>query len=269
MEQAERLAAAEAAAASRAEAQRQAAAALARRETRAAGSTRARRSTPRSRRRARRWRRWCARRRRPGRARAAEAARAELERDGGGRAWPVCPRRRSRAAAARRQLEAGRARFVERLGAEGVLAELPDGRGRARVTVGEMTVDVDGRRAAAAGGAGPRGRARRADGRAAGRGARSGGPAGEDSWRWSRPRSRRTLDVRGQNGDEALAALDAFLDRAALVGRDARRRRPRPRHGRAAQARARPPRRDRPTSRAGHPGTPRQGGDGASIIELR
>src|SRR6185369_1762758 len=32
--------------------------------------------------------------------------------------------------------------FVERLGAEGIVAQAPDARGRAKVTVGALTVDV-------------------------------------------------------------------------------------------------------------------------------
>ena len=158
--------------------------------------------------------------------------------------------------------------FVERMGAEGVLAEVPDGRGRARVTVGKLTVDVaaDELRPAAAPARRVE-RARRAEARAeTGQAAAAGG--GEDSLALVSPASRRTLDVRGQNGDEALAALDAFLDRAALSGET----HIVVVHGHgtgALRKRVRAHLDESPYVARWAPGTPRQGGDGASIAELR
>ena len=74
--------------------------------------------------------------------------------------------------------------------------------------------------------------------------------------------------MRGQNGDEALAALDAFLDRAALSGEThivivhG--------HGTGAlRKRVRAHLDESPYVARWAPGTPRQGGDGASIAELR
>jgi DNA mismatch repair protein MutS2 len=79
---------------------------------------------------------------------------------------------------------------------------------------------------------------------------------------------KRTIDVRGQNGDEALAALDAYLDRAALAGET----HVVVVHGHgtgALRKRVRAHLEGSPYVARWAPGTPRQGGDGASIIELR
>ena len=79
---------------------------------------------------------------------------------------------------------------------------------------------------------------------------------------------RRTIDVRGQNGDEALSALDAYLDRAALAGET----HVVVVHGHgtgALRKRVRAHLDDSPYVARWAPGTPHQGGDGASIIELR
>ena len=143
----------------------------------------------------------------------------------------------------------------------------PDARGRARVTVGKMTVDVaaDELRPSAAPARRVE-RARRAEaraetGQAAARRAKS-------RWRWCRPASGRTLDLRGQTGDEALAALDAFLDRAALSGET----HIVVVHGHgtgALRKRVRAHLDESPYVARWAPGTPRQGGDGASVAELR
>ena len=80
--------------------------------------------------------------------------------------------------------------------------------------------------------------------------------------------AKRTIDVRGQNGDEALAAIDAYLDRAALSGET----HVVVVHGHgtgALRKRVRAHLDGSPYVARWAPGTPRQGGDGASIIELR
>jgi DNA mismatch repair protein MutS2 len=79
---------------------------------------------------------------------------------------------------------------------------------------------------------------------------------------------KRTVDVRGQNGDDALAAIDAYLDRAALSGETY----VVVVHGHgtgALRKRVRAHLDSSPYVARWAPGTPRQGGDGASIIELR
>jgi len=79
---------------------------------------------------------------------------------------------------------------------------------------------------------------------------------------------RRTIDVRGQNGDDALAAIDAYLDRAALSG--ATHVVVVHGHGTGAlRKRVRAHLDESPYVARWAPGTPRQGGDGASIVELR
>ena len=79
---------------------------------------------------------------------------------------------------------------------------------------------------------------------------------------------RRTVDVRGHNGDEALSAIDAYLDRAALAGET----HVVVVHGHgtgALRKRVRAHLDASPYVARWAPGTPHQGGDGASIIELR
>jgi DNA mismatch repair protein MutS2 len=145
-----------------------------------------------------------------------------------------------------------------------VVAEAPDARGRARVTVGKLTVDVaaDELRPAAA----PARRAERV--RRAEHAAREPASGSDESLALVSPAPGRTLDVRGQNGDEALAALDAFLDRAALTGET----HVVVVHGHgtgALRKRVRAHLAESPYVARWAPGTPRQGGDGASVAELR
>ena len=264
VKQSERLAEAEAAAIAATETQREAAAALARRErelglkareavdaavaeTRAALAQVVRDAQQ------------------AGSARAAEAGRAELERiaaDALAR-LPAPPKPASDASAS---LVAGARVFVQRLNADGVVIEPPDGRGRARVSVGAMTIEVT------ADELGPP----KTSAREAARGARHGRPQGaahetvasSDDLALIPASPRRTIDVRGQNGDEALAALDAYLDRAALAGET----HVVVVHGHgtgALRKRVRAHLEGSPYVARWAPGAPRQGGDGASIIELR
>jgi DNA mismatch repair protein MutS2 len=82
------------------------------------------------------------------------------------------------------------------------------------------------------------------------------------------PTPGRSLDLRGQSGDDALAAVDAFFDRAALAGES----HVVLVHGHgtgALRKRIRAYLDDSPYVARWAPGTPRQGGDGAAVIELR
>jgi DNA mismatch repair protein MutS2 len=157
--------------------------------------------------------------------------------------------------------------FVERLGAEGVVAQAPDARGRAKVTVGALTIDVTvdeigpSRRSA--------GEARRATRAASsGRAAVQAEPRPEDELALVAPTAGRTLDLRGQTGDDALEAIDAYLDRAAMAGQS----HVVIVHGHgtgALRKRVRAHLDQSPYVARWAPGTPRQGGDGAVIVELR
>jgi DNA mismatch repair protein MutS2 len=264
--EAERLAAAEAEAAAAAEAQRQAAAALVARERELRVNARAAVDAAIAEARAS-LKAIVRQAQEAGTGRAAEAARADIDRVAAG-VHDNLPAAEAAPPAAAESWKPGMRVFVERMGAEGVLAEVPDGRGRARVTLGKLTVDVaaDEMRPAAAPARRVE-RARRAEARAETGQAGAGG-GGEDSLALVSPASRRTLDVRGQNGDEALAALDAFLDRAALSGET----HVVVVHGHgtgALRKRVRAHLDESPYVARWAPGTPRQGGDGASIAELR
>jgi DNA mismatch repair protein MutS2 len=164
-------------------------------------------------------------------------------------------------------LVAGARVFVERMNADGVVLEGPDARGRAKVSVGAMTIDVTGDEL------GPP----KISARAAARSTRQDKPArhapGEaasssDDLGLVAAAPRRTVDVRGQNGDEALAAIDAYLDRAALAGET----HVVVVHGHgtgALRKRVRAHLDESPYVARWAPGTSRQGGDGASVVELR
>jgi DNA mismatch repair protein MutS2 len=154
--------------------------------------------------------------------------------------------------------------FVERLGQTGVLAQAPDPRGRAKVTVGAMTVDVSAEelRAAPPGAAKARAQQPR---RSASEQTR---PSGDDPLALVSPSGGHTLDVRGRDGDDAVAELEAYLDRAALSGQSHLI----VVHGHgtgALRKRIRAYLDESPYVARWAPGTPRQGGDGASVVELR
>jgi DNA mismatch repair protein MutS2 len=263
---AERLAEAEASARATAEAQREAAEALTRRE----GDLghRSREAVEAAIAEAREEIRGVVRRAQEGgTARAAEAGREELARVGA-EALAKLPRPDARPAVERPALELGARVRVERLGASGVIAQLPDARGRAKVTVGKMTVEVGADELQPIAGP-PRQAARVAT--AATKGSQS--PArdvrsSDDALALVSQGSSPTADLRGQTGDEALAAVEAALDRAALSGQSHLV----VVHGHgtgALRKRVRAYLDDSPYVARWAPGTSRQGGDGVSIVELR
>ena len=115
--------------------------------------------------------------------------------------------------------------------------------------------------------AGPRSRrAPRRRGRRGGRARARARP--RTRWRSSRRGRSPTVDLRGQTGDEALAAVEASLDRAALAGQS----HVVVVHGHgtgALRKRVRAYLDESPYVARWAPGTSRQGGDGVSIVELR
>jgi DNA mismatch repair protein MutS2 len=256
----EQLADAEAAASASAEAQQASAAALARRErelgdaareaveaaiaeTRAALAAIVRRAQE------------------AGNARAAEAGRAELARVAA-EALAKLPSAKVAAAASGGLVLGARVR-VERLGIEGELAQLPDAHGRAKVRAGKLMVDVgaDELQPAGAPRRPPAARPRRGS-------AAVTAPAPADDLALVAVANARSVDLRGQTGDDALGAVEAALDRATLEGRS----HVVVIHGHGTGALRK---RVRAYLDESHyvarwaPGTPHQGGDGVSIVELR
>ncbi|HVT08548.1 MAG TPA: Smr/MutS family protein [Polyangia bacterium] len=197
--------------------------------------------------------------------RAAEAARAAVTRAADdAKARMTLPDAEPEARPPAPRLELGARVFVERLGQAGVLAQLPDARGRAKVTVGAMTVDVSAEELRAAPSAAAKARAHQPR-RAA---AEPAPPSGDDPLALVSPSGGHTLDVRGRDGDDAVAALEAYLDRAALSGQSHLI----VVHGHgtgALRKRIRAYLDESPYVARWAPGTPRQGGDGASVVELR
>ena len=263
---AERLAEAEASARATAEAQREAAEALARRE-RDLGH-KSREAVEAAIAEAREEIRGVVRRAQEGgTGRAAEAGREELARVGAA-ALARLPRPDAPAVVETPALELGARVRVERLGANGVIAQLPDGRGRAKVTVGKMTVEVGADELRPI--AGPPRQAARASA-AATKGAatqtRDARPS-DDALALVSQGTSPTADLRGQTGDDALAAVEAALDRAALAGQSHLV----VVHGHgtgALRKRVRAYLDDSPYVARWAPGTSRQGGDGVSVVELR
>lgn len=216
-----------------------------------------------------------------GTSRAAEAGREDLDR-AAALALGKLPRPDVPAAAPRATLEIGARVRVDRLGAEGVIAQLPDGRGRAKITVGKMTVDVGAdelrpvagpprraARAAAAAETVARGASAATAARAAAAAIAAHAPgASDDALALVSQSTSATVDLRGQTGDDALVVVEAALDRAARVGQSHLM----VVHGHgtgALRKRIRGYLDDSPYVARWAPGTPRQGGDGVSVVALR
>jgi DNA mismatch repair protein MutS2 len=259
--EAERLAEAESAASATASAQREAALALARREKEL--GHKAREAVEAAIAEARAEIRDVVRRaQEAGTSRAAEAGREELARVAAA-ALEKLPRPEARAVAESPALELGARVRVARLSAEGVVAQLPDARGRAKVTVGKMTLEVGADELVPV--AGPNRQASRA---AAAATAKAAPTSSEDALALVSQGSSPSVDLRGQTGDEALAAVEAALDRAALGGQSHLV----VVHGHgtgALRKRVRGYLDESPYVARWAPGTPRQGGDGVTIVELR
>jgi DNA mismatch repair protein MutS2 len=158
-------------------------------------------------------------------------------------------------------LKVGARVFVPSMGAEGVVTRAADARGRVKVTVGALTVEVE---------ADKLGKGTRGPEPARGLGPRASGlrPKSPDDLGLAMQNASNTVDVRGQRADEALRAVEAFLDKAALAGDS-------PvfivhGHGTGALRKEIRAYLDRsPYVARWAPGEPRQGGDGASVVELR
>jgi DNA mismatch repair protein MutS2 len=203
-------------------------------------------------------------------ARAAEAARAAVARtaDDAIARLSSLPSGRPLERAPAPTLELGARVFVERLGTTGVLAQLPDARGRAKVTVGSLSVEVGSDELRPVSGSGARNGVDKPSRPARPAPDDAGAPARNDPLGLVSPADARTLDVRGRDGDDAIAALEAHLDRAALAG--ARYAIVVHGHGTGAlRKRVRAYLAQSPYVARFAPGTARQGGDGASVIELR
>jgi DNA mismatch repair protein MutS2 len=259
--EAERLAEAEASASATAEAQRTATDALVRRERELGHSARQAVESAIAEARAE-IREVVRRAQEAGTSRAAEAGREDLGRVAA-LALAKLPRPDAPTVTPIGVLEVGARVRVDRLGAEGVIAELPDRRGRAKVTVGKMTVEVGADELRPAAGT-PRRVARAAAAEAATRAP----TASEDALALVSQSSSPIVDLRGQSGDDALAVVEAALDRAALSGQSHLM----VIHGHgtgALRKRIRGYLEDSPYVARWAPGTSRQGGDGVSVVELR
>ncbi len=204
-----------------------------------------------------------------GSARAAEAARLRLD-ETAREALAAFPAPAAAvAAAAAPALQPGARVFVPALSAEGRVLHAPDARGRVKVAVGALTLDVNPAELGAAG--------QPASGRAparpapASRGARAvavaaAAPA-DDLIALARPASSNTLDLRGHRADDVEAEVISYLDRAALDGRS-------PVfviHGHGTGALRKIVRElvlRSPYVRRWAPGEKGQGGDGVTVIEL-
>ena len=218
-----------------------------------------------------------------GSARAAEAARVALT-EASEVALRDLPRPPEVAAPAVATLKPGASVRVPALGgAQGVVVKAPDDRGRLKVTVGKVTVDLHQSElgavdlpapSASSGGAAPpqvrRGDVRRANARAAALAGWSGeltAAPGQDSLGWAVPSTVNTLDLRGQRADEVRDLVEAYLDRAALDDRS-------PvfmLHGHGTGALKKIVREylaASPYVKRWAPGGKGQGGDGVTIVEL-
>ncbi len=212
-----------------------------------------------------------------GSARAAEAARTALA-ETATAALRDLPRAPSPPAPQVATLRVGARVRVPSLGADGVVAKAPDERGRLKVNVGKITVDVHVSELAETGApavqaAAPtvrRGDVRRANARAAVLSGGGGAPSTaqvEDSLGWAVPSSANTLDLRGQRADEVRDAVEAYLDRASMEDRS-------PvfiLHGHGTGALKKIVREylaASPYVRRWAPGGKGQGGDGVSIVDL-
>jgi DNA mismatch repair protein MutS2 len=163
-----------------------------------------------------------------GSARAAEDARVALA-DTAEAVLRELPKATPPVAAPVAALKIGARVRVSALGTEAIVAQLPDERGRLKVTMGKVTVGVHvselsesalGKPAAAPAVAPTvRKDIRRANARAAALSGEAPAANPDDSLGWAVPSSTNTLDLRGQRADDVRDAVEAYLDRAALADR--------------------------------------------------
>jgi DNA mismatch repair protein MutS2 len=228
-----------------------------------------------------------------GSARAAEAARQALATtaEAALRQLPSPPLREGAAAGALGGADAlkvgARVRVPALGGAGGTVVKPPDERGRLKVAVGKVTVDLHVSELGEAEAGGPRGPAtglggaqpaarrrpeiRRAEARAAALAGDQPGAAAEaassDAIAWAIQNDRNTLDLRGRRADDVIDAVDTYLDRAALEDRS-------PVfivHGHGTGALKKIVRAHLAASsyvRRWAPGAKGQGGDGVTVVEV-
>ena len=157
-----------------------------------------------------------------GTARAAEEARVTLA-HAAETALQKFPVQEAPVAAAAPALTVGARVHVAAMDAAGVVVKPPDARGRVKVTVGAITLDVDAASLSASAAplksAVPGGHtsARRSPARATP--AVAAAAPDLDDLALSFPTTATTLDLRGERVEEAVGRMEAFLDRAALDGR--------------------------------------------------
>lgn len=202
---------------------------------------------------------------RAGSQRAAEAARKSIE-ETAKTAAAKLPEEPPPEGEPRPEVVAGADVYVPSLRAEGVIARLPDAKGRVKVTVGAITVDL------AVGELRPS-RKKPVPPKAAPPSRPQTGPKAPpgpvesvgDSYAIQTPQN--TLDLRGSRADDAIEQVESFLDRASLDGRT-------PIfviHGFGTGALRKAVREylDRsPYVRRWRPAPQKQGGDGAVIVDL-
>jgi DNA mismatch repair protein MutS2 len=108
---------------------------------------------------------------------------------------------------------------VPSLGAEGRVVSPPDARGRVRVAVGSLSLELDAADLGSPPGKGQPARPASAPAHVRGAGVLPPPTAPDDTLAHARPTPACTLDLRGQRADDVIDAVESFLDRAALDGR--------------------------------------------------
>lgn len=214
-----------------------------------------------------------------GSARAAEEARAALA-SAAETALRDLPHAPPVVRAAPAALKIGTRVRLAALGTEVVVAQLPDERGRLKVTMGKVTVGVHMSELAAPSAPSPaappspvdpskRKDIRRANARAAALAGdtRAAAPTQEETLAWAVPSGANTLDLRGQRADDVRDAVESYLDRAAMEDRS-------PvfiLHGHGTGALKKVVRdylAASPYVRRFAPGGKGQGGDGVTVVEI-
>ena len=158
------------------------------------------------------------------------------------------------------------------LGTEVIVAQVPDERGRLKVTMGKVTVGIHVSELSVSALAQPpapsiRKDVRRANARAAALAGDAPAPQADASMGWVMQTADNTLDLRGQRADDVRDAVESYLDRAAMEERS-------PViiiHGHGTGALKKIVREylaASPYVRRFAPGGKSQGGDGVTVVEL-